>query len=123
MPLQLKSLLIDEEKAIGGAWFNFELDARLKIARAGNTKWTEWLRKRAELGESDDMTDDNWAELLAAAGLTDWENVELEEGKPFPPTYENRLYALKNFPDLYDFVFTRTHQKRPFRIQARDEKN
>ena len=123
MPLLLKTLLYDEDASEHGRWFDFELDARTKCSRSHNKKWTEWMRKRSESNPDAEMSESDWAELLAHAGLTDWENIEIEPGVPYECNYENRLDALNKYDALRQHVLVCCHRDQKFRLHDDDEKN
>lgn len=125
----------DVDKETNGVWVDFALGIRLKIARARNPKYTEFLRnlvepKRQDIRD-DKMDIEDFSDLLlkvrAKTILLDWENLEDEIGNQIPYSYEKALELFRNpeLKDFYKFVTTIAEDADQFKkdLTKESEKN
>lgn len=103
------SFATDEKKEVDGAWFDVPGgDARIKVARANNPRFSaavvktyeKW--KNAPKGEAaTKQQDEEYNRLLAQYVLLDWENVSFK-GSPLPYSVANaeKLLSIKDFRAL-----------------------
>lgn len=106
----INSIKTDLNKENEGAWVDYVLGIRLKIARSRNPKYQELLRsitapKIIEIREDKmELEDFNklMAEVRAKTILLGWENIEDTDGKPIPYSSVKALEFFKN-PELKDF--------------------
>ena len=99
---------VDKEE--NGVWVDFAEGIQLKIARARNPKYQEFLRdlvepKRVEIRE-DKISIDDFNDILlqvrAKTVLLDWKNIEDNEGKAISYSLEKALEFFRD-PELKDF--------------------
>lgn len=107
--MDIERIKTDIKKEEEGVWIDFAEGIRLKIARARNIKYMEYLRDLVEPVRGDIRHDkleaESFAEILlkvrAKTILLDWKNIE-EAGKPVLYSVEKAEEYFRN-PELKDF--------------------
>lgn len=110
----INNIRTDLNKEVDGVWVNFVEGIRLKIARARNSKYVEFLRsltenKRKEI-RNDDIKTEDFADILmqvrAKTILLGWENIQDDNGNEILYSYEQALefFRDKELKDFYNFV-------------------
>jgi hypothetical protein len=83
-------------------------DIYFVVAKSGNTEnEKERMRKQKRLQATrfnKEVHNKVIAEVVAKTILLNWENVLDKNGDPLPATYENRLQALIDYPELFEDV-------------------
>lgn len=111
---KLSATKIDSNAEIDGIWTTYDLGIRLKIARLGNQKYREYMRKigrphqlQIQHGTLDDATMETLSrEAVAHTILLDWENVEDEDGNAlkYTPELGEELFKDTAYYDMLQFV-------------------
>lgn len=110
----INNIRTDLNKEADGVWVDFVEGIRLKIARARNSKYVEFLRsltenKRKEI-RNDDIKTEDFADILmqvrAKTILLGWENIQDDNGNEILYSYEQALefFRDKELKDFYNFV-------------------
>jgi len=105
----INTIKTDLKKEVEGVWTDFVEGIRLKIARARNSKYQEFLRDLVEPYRKDireeKIEPKDFADILlrvrAKTVLLDWENIE-ENGKTISYSFEKAVEYFRN-PELKDF--------------------
>ena len=121
----------DKEK---GVWVPYELDIELKIARVGNAKFDELVRRLAEptlkeqRAKAKKMAEDPLGDeiIMKAAAkhlLVDWKHIEDEEGKPIKYSAAKALELFQDpgLRDLYKFVMATSGESERYRMELDEE--
>lgn len=99
--LSLADFKSDETAETEGVWIDYESGLRLKIARFGNKRLQDYIRRKRESGKRmykngiDSVGDEEAIKLMAKYILLDWENLKDEDGKELEYTEENAIKALQ----------------------------
>ena len=107
--MELNKLKTDSQKEVEGVWHDLGEGARIKIARAGNKAYAEYIqkamkphRKAIKAGTlSDKVAEKIVVGALAETVLLDWEGFT-EGGKAVKYSIDKAKEILSN-PDFHDF--------------------
>jgi len=112
----IENLKTDAIKESDGVWIDYGLGVRLKIARARNPKYKEFLRKLVEplkvdmRAEKTSMEELNKALITVRANtiLLGWENIEDSNGNqiPYSAKKAEEFFSDPELKDFYEFVVT-----------------
>lgn len=111
---QLTKYRTDQRREEDGVWVDFADGIEFLIARIGNPKYEEYLRKigkpyrhqmRANIMDSRELEQLS-KKAIARHILLDWKNVTDEDGNPLPYTPEEgeRVFNDPALRDIYRFV-------------------
>ena len=127
-----KQFKTDEKKEVEGIWVPLSATARLKIARMGNTRYRECIKRLSApyriAGINSQIPTDVYQQIVREAVaetiLVDWEGLTTD-GHPRPYSKETALLFCTELKDFYDFVLTTSDSMETFRVngQAVLEKN
>jgi len=122
----------DEQKEVDGVWVPLSATARLKIARMGNRKYRDCIKRLSGpyrvAGLNNQIPGDVYQQLVREAVaetiLVDWEGITTD-GLPRPYSKAAALTFCTELKDFYDFVLTAADSMETFRVngQAVLEKN
>lgn len=122
---KINALRADLDKETNGMWVPYQMGIELKIARLGNAKYQEALRKAVEdrkvlLGVKE-LTDEQrqavQKDVAAETILLDWRGVEDDDGDPLPYSAATAK-AWFHDPELwrlYSFVLMQSLEEENFR--------
>ncbi len=131
---KLSSLKVDVDKEIHGAWLDYEDGVRLRVTSTLAPSYRDALRaavaaKKVEL-RSTTITDDQWDECrrsVAYTLLTDWANIEDDDGKSiaYSPKVAKAWASDPELHLLWGWVLYQAEAFRNFRktVQADAAKN
>lgn len=129
MGFEISKLATDRTAEVVGTWTE-DLGAGLKllVAREGNARFTDEMRKavkmRAGAGGLGELTAEAAAEIAvdvyARTILLGWEGLE-ENGKPVTYSVEEAKRLLEQYPDFFKLVQTQARRVDLFRAQKRKE--
>lgn len=123
----------DEQKEVDGVWVPLTATARVKIARMGNARYKECIKRLTapyrQSGVSADIPDEIYQQLAretaAETILVDWDGIEDQDGKALPYSKKAALDAINDLKDFYVLVMSVAHDMERFKVtaQAALEKN
>lgn len=101
----------------------------LARAGAGNKKFTQELervrkphQRRIDAGlVSDEEMETFFLKTFAKVAITGWQNVNDEEGKPLPYSYENALNLITELPELYQELVQKSIERDNYRSYRLEE--
>jgi len=112
--MQLKKTFdTDKSSEENGKWYDIGDNARIKVARFGNSKHRKALTKLRSPykplllrgGQIPEEANDTLiTESIAQTILLDWEGIQDEKGHPIPFSLDNCREALNNYKDFLDLV-------------------
>lgn len=114
----------DVDKELNGVWIPFAEGIQLKIARAGNSKYNEMLRRLSaphlEKIRDRSIDEEEYAVILkqvrAETILLDWSNIE-ESGRSitYTPTKALEYFMDPSLKDFYNFTIIQSQNIDLFR--------
>lgn len=123
----------DEQKEVDGVWIALSATARVKVARMGNTRYRECMKRlrapyqQGGLGTTipDDLQQALLREAVAETILVDWDGIEDQDGHPLPYSKKAALDACTDLKDFYLVVLAASDNMETFKVstQAALEKN
>ena len=127
--MRISEFATNKTAEVEGVWQEVGLGAELKIARAGNPKYTEYLRQlakpyRARLRRRDipeDIAEAITIKALAKHVLLDWKGIEDEHGELIPYSVEKAENLLKEYPDFRELVAVLSDDMTLFQIESDEE--
>jgi len=128
MPLDISKVYRVTDEATTGKWFDVGQGARLKVAKGGNERHENALKRlrrpyRSMRNIPDDVIENITIQAMAETILLDWEGVE-ESGEPVKSTVEKRVEYLTTYPDFKEQVANISMNFRNFSAdEDHDEKN
>lgn len=128
MPLDITKVYQVTDEATAGKWFDVGNGARLKVAKGGNERHENALKRlrrpyRNMRNIPDDVIDTITIKAMAEAILIDWEGIE-EGGKAVKCTPDKRLEYLTAYPDFKEQVANISMNFKNFTVDdEHDEKN
>ena len=128
MPLDITKVYRVTDEATAGKWFDVGNGARLKVAKGGNERHENVLKRlrrpyRNMRNVPDDVVDKITIQAMAEAILVDWEGIE-ENSKAVKCTAEKRVEYLTSYPDFKEQVANISMNFRNFAAdEEHDEKN
>ncbi len=121
----IERIKTDISKETDGTWVPFILGIELKIARAGNSKYKECIRKLIEPVTKDirdeTATLEDFADILiqvrAKTILLDWKNLDDKDGKPIPysAAKAEEFFRDLELQDFYKFVVATSESSADFK--------
>lgn len=122
----------DEQKEVGGVWVPLSATARIKVARMGNARYRDCIKRLSApyrvTGLANQIPQEVYQQLVrdavAETILVDWDGITTD-GQPVPYSRETALKFCTELKDFYDFVLTAADSMETFRVQAQaqTEKN
>ena len=127
-----KQYKTDEKKEVEGIWVPLSATARIKVARMGNPRYRDCIKRLSSpyrvAGINDQIPPEVYQQMVREAVaetiLVDWEGLT-SDGDPVPYTRDKALVFCTDLKDFYDFVLTAASSMETFRMngQAVLEKN
>jgi hypothetical protein len=122
----------DDQKEVDGVWVPLSATARIKVARMGNPRYRECIKKKSapyrQAGLATEIPAEVYQQLVREAVaetiLVGWEGLTTD-GKKVPYTRETALKFCTDLKDFYSLVLTASDSMETFRVngQAVLEKN
>lgn len=117
----------DEQKEVDGAWVPLSATARLRVARMGNPRYRECIKRLSApyrtAGLASAIPPDVYQQLVREAVaetiLVGWEGITTD-GQPVPYSNAAALTYCTELKDFYDFVLTASDSMETFRVQAQE---
>lgn len=111
MAFDINSHRKDDQKESGGVWEDWMDGSRCLIASTNSSKYQRVLQRISKKYQAQfrrrtidpDLMRSVFCEAYAETILLDWEGFEAG-GQKLMPTKENKILALKEIPDFYEFV-------------------
>lgn len=121
----IEKIKTDISKETDGAWVPFVLGIELKIARAGNPKYKECIRKLVvpvtDSIRDESLTKDEFVDILIKARaktiLLDWKNLDDKDGNPIPysAAKAEEFFRDPELQDFYKFVVATSESSADFK--------
>lgn len=117
----------DEKAEVEGVWVPVNPKARIKVARLGNPRHRECVRRKTALykmaGSATTIPDEVWAQIsreaVAETILVDWDGEGVtRDGKPVPYSKEEALKLICARKDFYQLVITLAENMDTFRVNG-----
>jgi len=123
--MNIERIKTDVSKETDGTWVPFVLGIELKIARAGNPKYKECIRKLVEPVtkeiRNETATLEDFADILikvrAKTILLDWKNLDDKDGNPIPysSVKAEEFFRDPELQDFYKFVVATSESSADFK--------
>ena len=115
----------DEGKETEGAWVPLSATARIKVARMGNARYREYMRKKSAPYRQSGIANAVPSEVLeqivreavAETILVDWAGITTD-GKEIPYSKETSLLFCTDLKDFYNVVLTAADNMETFRVNG-----
>lgn len=122
-----KQFKTDEQKEVEGAWVPLSASARLRVARMGNPRYRECIKRLSApyrtAGLASAIPPDVYQQLVREAVaetiLVGWEGITTD-GHPVAYSKEAALTFCTELKDFYDFVLTACDSMETFRVAAQE---
>ena len=129
MGFKFSKLVTDGDLEIEGVWLPFEEGFDVKLARLGNTKYNEMVRrilKPYTRKIRDEELDDSIAEMaekkaMARYVLVDWRGLEDDDGEPIEYSKETALQLFEESRDFYLEIRGMARKRGLFQQEADEE--
>lgn len=127
--MKLSRFATDQAKERDGVWVDAGGGLRLCIARVGNSKYNDILRKvskpynaqiRNDMLEPD-IAEDLTKQAVARTVLLGWENLTDDEDRQIPFTPAKALELFRAHRDFFTMVFNLGKDAELFRTQLQEE--
>ena len=115
----------DEDKEVEGAWVPLSATARIKVARMGNTRYRECMRKKSapyrQSGIANtippEVLEQIVREAVAETILVDWKGITTD-GTDVPYSKDTSLKFCTDLKDFYNLVLTAADNMETFRVNG-----
>ena len=115
----------DEQKEVDGVWVPLSATARVKVARMGNARYRDCIKKKSapyrQAGLVNEIPADVYQQLVREAVaetiLVDWHGITTD-GQPVPYSKETALTFCTELKDFYNLVLTAADNMEIFRVQG-----
>lgn len=127
--MKISEFATDKTAEVEGVWQEIGLGAEVKVARAGNPKYTEYLRElskpyRARLRRRDipqDIAEAITIKALAKYVLLDWKGITDDDENEIPYSVEVAEQYLREYDDFRELISILADDMTLFQIQSDEE--
>lgn len=109
----ISSIQTDSKLELHGVWKPFGHDGKVLVARHGNPKFNDELRRemepfRDELSRStisDDQAETIMSRVMSKTILLGWENIQNEDKSQIKYSQENAFELLEAYPEFRNIIY------------------
>lgn len=125
---KLNDVRIDPNLEVEGVWIHWAAGIEFKLARIGNPKFKDAMRRRGapykrRINNDAELQERIMRECIPGTIILDWRNIEDDNGSPLPYSDEACLKMMKDptLEQLFQWVVLTANTHTLFSQAARDE--
>lgn len=127
--MKIKEFATNKKAEIEGVWQEIGQGAKVKVARAGNVKYSEYVRKLSKPYMNryrrrmipEDIAEKITIRAMSRFILLGWEGIEGEDGNHIQYSEQKAIELLTEYPDFRELVASLADDITLFQLEAEGE--